>query len=233
MELKRFIYSLARMFWLIILLGTLGAVGAEFIFSSENVEMYSAETKVFTLNKESNLANTPGSVNYQSILTSRQLASDYQDIVKSERVIAMIAKEINDPELTYTEIKNMIGMSSEQNSNIVVVHAFSQDPEKARKVSIIAAKCFVTALNELTNTNIIGIIDEPKDPILPIFDDSSLLGRLGDKKPLVIGSFIGIVLSLLIIFVIDYFDTTIRFYEDIDHYTDTRVIGVIPKYSSK
>jgi capsular polysaccharide biosynthesis protein len=221
MELRRFINSIIRMLWLIILLGAIGGAIATYMTNYNNVSMYYSETTIYTLNKVSSVSNE-NKINYQDILLSRQLINDYQDIIKSEKVITMAEKEITNLNISQDEIKNMLSIRSQDNSNIVVISALSYDPKVAVAVSKAVTKCFISTLNEMTKTNIVGVIDEAKDPAYPLPNDYT--------RPILLGVVFGIVIAVLIIYIVDFFDTTIRFHEDVEHYTKLSILGVIPKY---
>lgn len=224
MELRRFIFSMVRMCWLIILMGAIGGGIAAYLVDYKNMPVYSAETTVYTLNKASSI-NNQSKIDYQDILISRNLINDYQDIMKSEKVITMTEKEIKDLNISQTELKEMISISSQNDSSIIVISAISTDPKVATLVSKAVTKCFISTLNEMTETNIIGVIDEAKEPTIPNSNENT--------KPIMLSVALGIVIAVLIIYAIDFFDTTIRYYEDVEKYTKISIIGVIPKYGIK
>lgn len=235
MELRRLLKSLSRLFWLMVLLGVIGIGVGFFIANSDKEVLYSADTTIYTLNKIKSPINGLGGINYQDILASRQLVNDYQQIIRSDKVITLVEKEVKDINLSVSDIKNMISISAQPNSSIVIISAYSKDPKVAKDVSTAVSKCFISTLNDLTDSNIVGIIDEAKVPNVPISSDYSFLGfgRQREIMSMVLGGSVGLILALILIIFIDSFDTTIRFYEDIEKYTDCRIIGIIPNHSIK
>lgn len=222
MELKRFIYSMIRMFWLILLMCAIGGGTAAYIVDFTMVPMYSASTTVYTLNKSGSMNNQPR-IDYQDIITSRQLSNDYQDIIKSEKVISMTQSEIRDLNISQLELKEMISVSSQDNSNIIVISAIADDPKIATRISKAVSKSFISTLIEMTEMQIVGVIDEAKEPTQPIPNINT--------KPIVLGIACGLGLAILIIYWVDFFDTTIRFPEDVETYTNLSVLGIIPEYN--
>ncbi len=224
MELKRFLYTSLRMFWLIILLGAVGLGTAIYLYGYGAVPVYAAETKIFTLAKGS-ADSSRNKIDYQDILTNRQLSNDYQDIIKSKKVIERSQSRLNGMKIDQDRIKGMISVSSQDNSSIVVIRAVSVDAEEARRVSQAVSNSFILTLEELTKTNIVGIIDEPQLASSPVQPDNS--------KQILLGLLIGIGAAVILIYIVDFFDTRIRFKEDIEHYTKLPMLAVIPKYSIK
>ncbi len=224
MELRRFLYSIAKMCWLIILMGIIGGGTAVILFDYSTEPIYAAETTVYTLNKGSSV-NNQGTIDYQNILISRQLINDYQDIIKSEKVIKMTENEIKNLDINQEELKKMISINSQDDSSIIVITATAGDPKIAVSVSKAVAKSFISTLIEMTETNIVGVIDEAKEPTKPIPNP--------DTKIIILAILFGMGAAIVIIYIVDFFNTTIRFYEDIEHYSKLPVLGVIPKFQIK
>lgn len=237
MEFKRFLHTFKRMIWLIILLGLLGGGIAAYmsgIINSNNKPMYVADTTIYTLAKAEN--NQTG-IYYQDLTGIRQLANDYQDIIKSEKVTSLIEKEVKDLNLSQSEIKNMISVTAQEKSNIVVISGFSPKPGDAKIISDAAAKCFIETLSNLTDTNMVGVIDTAKEPVFPISDRNGKTLTFGNTdyslNMILIGLAIGMLTAFAIIFAVDFFDTTIRTCDDIEHYTDISILGIVPNIDTK
>ena len=224
MELKRFLHTFLRMFWLVILLGLLGGGIAAYMYGYRTVPVYAADTKIFTLAKGS-ADKIQDKIDYQDIITNRQLSNDYQYIIKSKKVIEMSQGKLSDMKINQDQLKSMISVSSQDNSSIVVIRAVSINAEEARKVSQAVSSSFVSTLEELTKTDIVGIIDDPELPSSPVKPDNT--------KKILTGLLIGIGTAVIIIYIVDFFDTRIRFAEDIEHFTKLPMLAVVPKYGMK
>lgn len=224
MELKRFLHTFLRMFWLVILMGVIGLGIATYMYGYRTVPVYAADTKIFTLSKGSP-DKIQDKIDYQDILTNRQLSNDYQYIIKSKKVIEMSYEKLSDMKMSLDRLKSMISVSSQDNSSIVVIRAVSVDAEEAKKVSQTVSNSFISTLEELTKTDIVGIIDEPELPSTPVQPDN--------LKQILMGLLIGLGTAVIIIYIVDFFDTRIRFAEDIEHFTKLPMLAVVPKYSIK
>lgn len=222
MELKRFLGTFLRMSWLVILMGAVGVGVAEYGF--RELPVYASDTKIFTLAKNS-AGSTQGKIDYQDILTDRQLSNDYQYIVKSKKVIDAAQSQLKDLKITQEQLKNMISIGLQENSSIVVLRAVSENAEQARRVSQVVSNSFISTLEEMTKTDIVGIIDEPELPAAPIQNDNT--------KQMLLGLLVGIGTAVIIIYIADMLDTRIRFCEDIEHFTKLPMLAVIPKYNVK
>lgn len=227
MELKRFFNTIIRMFWLIILLGAAGGGLAAYITISSFVPMYQAETTIYAMGKSPTGNGTDG-VNYQDIMVSRQLVQDYQQIITSKKVTALAVKLLNDTgvkDITEDELKGMVVVNWQRDSSIIGIGAINKDPEMSAEVSRAVSKAFVSAFQEITSNNIVGVLDEAKVPAFPLSNDNT--------KTIAVGALAGILLALAAIYVRELFDTTVRSVEDIEYSLKLNVVGIIPKYSAK
>ncbi len=224
MEIKRFFHSILRMLWLIVLLAGIGGGISAYSSYFTAVPVYMAETTVYALNK-SIAVDGKDSVNYQDVMLSRQLLQDYKQIITSEQVLTLASKNLDKYSITPDQLKGMISVEPKNDSAVLGISAASYDPQIAAEASNEVTKAFVKSLQTLTNSNIVGILDEAKIPNYPVSNDFI--------KKTFIGTIAGIVIALAIIYIKELFDTTLRHIEEVEKYTKIRLMGVIPKYSIK
>jgi len=138
-------------------------------------------------------------------------------------VLILASKNLEKYSITPDQLKGMISVTPKNDSTVLGISAVSHDPHIAAEVSKEVTKAFVKSLQILTNSDIVGILDEAKVPAQPI--DNDLV------KKTVIGTVAGIVIALTIIYIKELFDTTLRHIEEVERYTELKLMGVIPKYS--
>ncbi len=225
MEIKRFFSSIRRMFWLIILLAFIGGCTGAYISYSSSATLYEAKTKIYALNKSTSTDGT-NLINYQDVLLSKQLLTDYQEIVTSDKVLSLAIDDLkNRYQISQEQLISDIKVSPKDESNILEISATADDPQMAADLSNSVSKAFVTKLGELTNSNIIGILDEAKVPKSPVPED--------DIRKIIIGLLAGIIAAFVNIYIVDLFDSKIRLTQDVELNTKLKVIGVIPRYGIK
>ncbi|MBC8062936.1 MAG: hypothetical protein H7Y18_20080 [Clostridiaceae bacterium] len=222
MELRRFFNSVGRMIWLVILLGVIGGGCAYYTSYYITTSIYEAETTVYAMSKGSTL-NGNDSINYQDVMLSRQLVQDYQEIIASEKVRTLAVNQLKKYGISQERLQSMIRVEPKNESSIIGIVAVSENPQLAADASNAVTQAFVTRLRELTNNNIVGVLDEARLPQFPITNNAT--------KKILIGIIAGIVIAVSIIYIRELFDTTIRLVDDVEDSLKIKVFGVIPKYS--
>lgn len=220
MEIRRLLFAIARKWWLIVLLVLLGGgVGLLRMFSAK--PMYQADTALYIMNRDKVLM-TGQSLNSQDITASQQIVQQYSDIVNSRSVISAVLNDVKNYNLTENEIKSMISIDSSKNSGILTIGAVSLDPNVAAAVANATGQEFSNEMQQLTNTNNIGVLDAAQVPKYPVPNNGS--------KIILLGILAGLLVAFGIIYIIEYFDTTVRSVEDIERGLKVRVIGIIPEH---
>ncbi len=222
MELRRFFNSVGRMIWLVILLG---AIGGGYIYYTSYymaTPIYEAETTVYAMSKGS----TPDkdvSINYQDVLLSRQLVEDYKEIITSEKVMTLAVKMLDKYQLSQEQLISMITVTQKNESSVIAITATADEAKMAADISNAVTQAFLSQIREMTNGNIVGVLNEAKVPLFPVSNDAT--------KKIIIGIIAGIVIAISIIYIRELFDSTIRLVEDVEDNAKIKVFGVIPKYS--
>jgi len=224
MGLGRFLNSIVRMLWLIILLGAIGGGFTAYTSYYSTTPMYRAETTVFAMSKGSSTDGSK-SINYQDVMLSRQLVQDYQEILTSEKVLELAVKQLEKYQITQAQLKSMIQASTKNDSSVIAISAEWDDPKIAAEASDAVTQAFIISLNEITNGSIIGILNQAKVPQFPISDNSN--------KNIIIGTLAGFIVAFAFIYIRELFDTTIRYVEDVEHNMKINVVGIIPTYGIK
>ncbi len=224
MELQRLFNSIRRMIWLVILLGLIGGGISTYSNYYMTIPMYEAETDIYTISRGSGGSNSDNAgINYQDVMLTRQLIQDYQQIVTSEKVLALATKQLERYDINQEELKGMVYVTPKSDSNIIGISVVAYDSKLAAEASTAVTQAFITRLREITNGSIVGVINVAKEPKLPIPN--------GNIKNIIIGTLAGIIVAFVIIYIRELFDTTIRFTEDVECNIELKVIGIIPKYS--
>lgn len=214
MEIRRFFNSIARMFWLVVLFALIGG-GIAFYTNYYAIPLYEAETTVYAMTKGQN-------VNYQDVMLSRQMVQDYQEIITSDRVFALSAEKLKKYNITPQQLKGMISVQPKNESSIISITATSEEPQIAADASGAVTQSFLDVSSEITNKQIVGVLDQAKIPQFPISN--------GGTRNIVIGIIAGIIAAITVIYIRELFDTTIRYVEDIERNLKIKVAGIIPKY---
>ena len=196
----------------------LGCVYSTFI----QKPMYTSKTSIiltgFTLSgNDSTITQTDLNVN-------SKLVSTYQEIVKSRRVLNQV---IDDLKLNYSveELAKLISVSSVSNTEIIEISAMSEDPNESYLIANKVAACFGEEVKDLYNLSNVSILDEAEVSNSP--SNMNLVKSIG------IYFLVGVVLACVILFIVFYFDTTLKSAQDIEKGYNLPILGTVPEYSKK
>ena len=209
-------------FWskkLIILLITLITLLIGFIYSAYiQKPMYQSYTTIL-LTKEENTAITSTDLNL-----NKSLVDTYREIIKSNTVINKVISNLG---LDYTtnELKKKVTVESVNDTEIIKITVKDEDASLASKIANETARVFNVEIIKLYNIQNIGIVDTAEINNNPY--------NINVLKQLVISALIGLVLSFALVFVIFYFDTSVKSADEIEKKLNIPVIGYIPQTGGK
>jgi capsular polysaccharide biosynthesis protein len=220
MEIRRYFEALIRKWWLIAILVGLGGL-VSYLSVVLAPPMYKADTTLYIMNR-SKVLTTGQSLSSQDLVVSQLLVKQYTGVIYSRSVIAAVAKALTNQNVAEADILSMISLTSETDSNILTISAQWYDPLVAAEVANNTGRQFVYQIGKLTNSENISILDEAAVPVLPVSNRISL--------KILLGFLAGLIIAAGSIYVMEYFDTTVRSAEDIEKGLGLRVIGIIPEY---
>lgn len=214
-DLFNYILSKILIIILIILLFTTGSVVYSMFIQKP---MYQSYTTIL-LTKEENTAIT-----YTDLNLNRSLVDTYSVIIKSNTVMKQV---ISNLKLDYSvgDLKKLVSVESVNDTEIIKVTVKNSDPVLARDIANEIAKVFNVEVVKLYNIQNIGVVDVAEVNDVPY--------NVSFTKQVVIGTFIGVVLSLGFVFVLFYFDTTIKNADDVEKKLGIPVIGTVPLSGGK
>lgn len=157
---------------------------------------------------------------------NKNLVATYSDLVKSNRVIDKVIKNLS---LNYSvsTLKGRITVTNATNTEIIKINV--EDPDKALAADIAneIIKVFGEEIKEIYRLQNVSLVDGAEEAEYPY--------NVNIVKDIVIYLLVGIVLACGIIFVIYYFDTTIKSADEVEKKLGLPVFGIVPrvKYREK
>lgn len=201
--------------WMIILAAVIGGAGA-FCYSkfvlplkyASHISMYVQSYTTFNENPD---------LNYNNINNSKQLINTYMEVLKDDAVMNAVADRLAasfnedvlsesfsvvDGKINPSSIRSCISISSVTDTSALNLSAVTRSPELSAAVCNSVAKVAPKYLNEAVGVGQINTIDTAKVYNTPVSPNK--------KKNSVIGAAAAAFLVMLIIFLIDFFDNTIK-----------------------
>ncbi len=158
-------------------------------------------------------------ININDLNVNKSLIGTYREIIKSKRVLRQVIENL-DLDYKYETLVNMIGVSEITDTSLIKISVTSTDNEEAATIANMAAEVFKKEIDAIYNLENISTIDEA--------EVSQTMSSTSTTKIVGIATLAGAFLSIAIIFVTFYFDTTLKNEEDVENATGLPVIGIVP-----
>lgn len=205
----------------ILIVSVLCAVCSFFVTTFFIQKTYTATVKLYvsTDSKNSSSYEDLQSYNYAS-----KLVATYIQMLDTNRFYTSVSEELNE-KYTPSQLKSMITFNSVEDTEIFKANIVSESPTEAKKIADAVAKVApITISGILKNNSELKIVDEatvPKNPTSP-----------NVAKNVLVAFIIGLVVSLVIAFVRDYFDVKIKYNEEMTTLANLPILAAIPDFEA-
>ncbi len=162
--------------------------------------------------------------NQSDSLLNQNLIGTYSQIIKSRKVLSQVIENL-DLKMTTEELSNSITTSSVEETEIIQITVENAKAKDAQKITDEVAKVFAKEIKDIYNLENVTIIDKAELAKSPY--------NVNYVKDNIIYLVIGIVLSFGVVFVMYYFDTSIKSSEVVEEKLGLTVIGIVPKEERK
>ena len=207
----------------VIIFAVAGLIYSKFLVTP----MYRAST-TFVLSKSTdNTTNTQINGNIDSeaitqndVTLNSKLVSTYSELIKSKT----IAKEVINTlglNMSVDEFISNVTVTSKDDTELIEITVSNEDSKLSADIANSLAEVFREKVNQIYKIDNLSIID--------IAEPSSLPYNIGTVKNIVIFAMVGLILSCGVVFLIVYFDDTVKDEKDIEALVNIPVIASIPK----
>ena len=221
-EMEEQVISLSEIFeaikkrWIMIVAITLSATLISGILSFFVIKpKYEANTKVFIGKEEGeNKAYNQGDV-----IMYQQLMKTYSETIKTKDLISKALKEVG-LKLKVEDVLRNLTVVTVADTQILEVKYKSNSPQEAKVVIEGISDEFIKTSKELVpngNIQIIEAVEVPEKPVSP-----------NKKMNIAIAFLLGLMVSLGLVFLLEYLDNTYKNKEQLEKELDIPVLGVIP-----
>ena len=172
--------------------------------------MYKSNTTVILSSNESS------SLDSSDVALNQKLVSTYAEIVKSRRVLDQVINEL-DLEITYEKLNDKISVSSVNNTEIIKITVTDKDAIKAKNIANVTANYFTGEVTDLLGLNNVKILDMAIEAESPY--------NINVTKQIIIYFMVGLVVGAGILFIIFYFDRSIKSIEQVEQKIKLPILG--------
>ena len=208
---EMFAYFKAKLHILLIIFALIFGLGSFYVFFMQKPK-YEATATVIVSSDKSN-ANLPGEV-----ATNKNLIDTYTQVVKSHRVLDKVKSDMN-TELSYSDMLGMVEVSAIKGTEIINITTTDRDAEFATKMTNKIAEHFVKEIAKIYNDRNINVLDSAVTPTEP--------ANIKIVRQEIIAFAAGLIVSVSILFLVFYFDRSVKTSEQAESQLHLPVIGKI------
>lgn len=207
---------LKKRLWLIgiitILIAIFSAVISFFILTP----VYQAKTQLL-VNQEK---TEQQAYNFNEVQANIQLVNTYSVIIKSRAILELVKEELNLKQ-TVEELDQQIQVTSVKDSQIVEITVEDNSINTAVRIANTTATIFQEQIQKMMKIDNVSIVSP-----------AAVEGDISPVKPnpmlnIAIGIILGLVLSIGIVFLLEFLDNTVKSEEDVEKILGLPIIGVI------
>lgn len=160
------------------------------------------------------------SYNTNDLTLNKNLTKTYSKIIKSRKVLSQVIENEN-LNYKYEELSNMISVTNEPDTEIIKILVSSENNKEAARIANSIVPVFTEEVQRIYEIDNVSIVDEAIPAENPY--------NINVLKETIIFILIGMTLSSCMIFVIFYFDTSIKSSEVLKNKYNLVILGEIPK----
>lgn len=169
---------------------------------------------------KSNETQTGTTITQNDILLNQKLVETYSKIIKSKLVLDQVISETG---VTYTvdELSENVNVEAYENTEMLKISVTDKDPELAASIANSISQVFSGEISKIYKINNISVVDVANVP--EEVSNNTL------KRDLLLAIFISMFGSIGVIFVIYYFDDTIKLTDNIEEEIGMPVVAKVFK----
>ena len=222
-EMEEQVISISEIFealkkrWILIVSITLVATLISGVLSFFVIKpTYETSTKVFIGKEESNQEG----YNTNDIQMYQKLLQTYAETIKTNEVVQAAINSTNNTDLTVPAVKGALTVTPVSDTQILQIKYQNKNPEVAKEILEGITNEFVILAKELVpngNVRVIEAVQLPENPVAP-----------NKKMNIAIAFLLGLMVSIGLVFLLEYIDNTFKSKENLEKELGIPVIGLIP-----
>lgn len=169
-----------------------------------------------------NASNNTSTITQSDIALNKNLVNTYAEIVKSRRVLDQVIKEL-DLKNSYESLSSKISVTAVNNTEIIKISVDDRSAVTAKNIANVTANYFTKEIVELYNMNNVNILDEAIASENPY--------NINIVKQIIIYFMLGLIIASGVLFVIFYFDRTIKSVEQVEQKIKLPILGSVEEYN--
>lgn len=190
-----------------VIVGITGCIYGIFI----QVPVYKSSSSIILVSDTSELT-------YNDVSLNKNLVSTYSEIIKSKKVLNQVSNNLG-LNYSYDKLYKSIEVTSVTNTEIIKITVSDTDKKMAAKIANETAEVFAKEIPELYSISNVNVLDKAEEASLP--------SNINVLKQSAIFLIAGLVLGCAIVFIIYYFDRTIKTTEQVETKIGLPILGTV------
>ena len=206
-------YFKTKILWILLAVVLIIVLGNVFTLLTRTPLYQSNTTIVLVGENKSGYSQTESQLN-------QNLIGTYSQIIKIRKLLNQVIENL-DLKLTTTDLAQSITTSSVEDTEIIQITVNNPKAKDAKKITDELAEVFAKEIKDIYHLENVEIIDKAEIAKTPY--------NVNYLKDNVIYLVVGLVLSFGVVFVMYYFDTSIKSSDIVEEKLGLTVIGIVPK----
>ena len=182
---------------------------------------YQSSTTLILVQSDSNKTNGgTNSIPSTDVTLNTKMIATYNDVITSKSVVRQVISNLG-LDIEESTVKNGITVSAgEDDTQVMKITVTNTDATYAYKIANELAKVFSEKVVEIYNVNNVRILDEAEIAQGPY--------NINHAKDIIIFGFIGLVVAVAYILILNMLDNSVKLPEDIEKNLKVPVLATIP-----
>ncbi len=193
------------------------------IYSFNFVEpKYKSSSTILLVSKNSSEKNSK--VTQNDVTLNKSLLTTYGNIITSNNVLEKVRQNLQ-IEDTIEQLSKNIKVDEVEDTQLIKVDVINENADEAQKIAEELNNVFIQEIKNIYNIENVTVVDKPSIEENPY--------NINHIRDIILFGLIGILASVIYIFISYVLDTSIKIEQDIEDYTGLNVIGTMPKSNEK
>ena len=217
-ELREIFFIIRKRLWMLVAITGLSLMLSAVISFYVQTPVYRTSTTLIVIKEDQPV------VDQGTLMLNRQLVKTYAQIIQSRTVAEEVIRSLR-LDIKPQALQNMISVSAVADTEILRIDVEDTDPRQARILANRVADVFMVQIQDIMKIENVSVIDRAIVPDTP-FKPRPFLN-------MAIGTVLGAMLALGLVFLLEYLDNTIKTPDDVQSHLGLPILGGIPRFDGE
>ena len=221
--------ELVQIFWekkiqIILIIAIFAVVGVIYTIGFVTPKYQATTSLLLATNSAQSAAGADSSITTTDVTLNSKLVSTYSKLVKSDKVIRNVISNLS-LNMEEATLKKIVSVTAAEDTEFIEISVKDEDPALATKIANEIAKVFIENVKEFYGVENVHVVDAAEVPQAPY--------NINHVKDIIIFAFVGAVVAVGYVFIVNMLDTTIKSEEDIEKNFGLTVLATMPVYEDE